>query len=293
MKNNSRTEDLQRPAASPPTSSLIDKAVRVISTALRTDAVWAGSGAAIVCAGTSLTGVVGHAVSTLMTLNNKLRAGQYVHQIESTSPTWLRRGHAGLVRDLVRSPGFNMIIGGMAYAAAAAQSLASGNINLSAAFSSFVIAQISVTAIANQDYFRESTDWTLAERVCRSLWNAAPTRMKNIFRNPAVWFSVGNIMLVLPGLMQNGFSADPIPQTLIALGIGFAVIGLMRGLSVLMNKHEGGNPTGLASYLMGLSSLLIGSACVTRGNLPVGLANICWAVSNTLWGRGLDRIRPA
>ena len=242
------------------------------------------------CIGSSPGGVVGHAISTLLTLKNLLRntaAPESDTPAELSETSAFRRGFLGLMRDTVRSPGLNMLVGTVAYAIATVQA---PNVMSRIAFASLFIGKSAVTYLSNLNFQGDRTHPGWLERGFKSAWAMIPNGFQNLLRNPAPWGSLGIILIVLDGLDVAAIANAPIMNSVLGIGVGISVVSLSVGVWGSISG-QGQKPSGRASYILASGNFMLGLSSILHGNVPAGVANLLWSASNFLWGWALNRDR--
>ena len=179
------------------------------------------------------------------------------------------------------------------YFASAIEAFLRGRVVEPLAFLTFTVAQAAATYLRNGDYHGERTPTTKIERIWLSAWSRLPSRIQNVLKNPAPWFSLGNISLILSGMDYHTLMLKPAIMALTLTGTLATGAALARGFWPLVTGSEGDKPKGAASYVAGVGNLLLGAASLFAGSRAFGAATLLWGVANLLWGRLMDRQQRA
>ena len=188
-----------------------------------------------------------------------------------------------------------MAVAAASYLVATTQAFAAGTTAVWQGFGLFLIGQLGVTYLANKSFVGERTQPCLAERAWRSAWSKVSQPAKEVLLNAGIFFSAGNLRLVLGGLgsdldqiaknLTNLSQNNPLLLSGLVLGTSLAAASILRGLWPLVSGKKDSMPSGLSLYLAGATSGVLGIVSLAQGNYAVGFANLIWAASNSMFGR--------
>lgn len=258
----------------------------ILKLAAGSAALWSGVGASVVCLDSSIVGVLGHGLATLWTVRNEVRLRTSAHPAESdAAPRPASRGYLGLIKDAVNSPGFNKIAAGLTYLAAGIEAGFHGHLLQCAVFSEYFIGCMTLTAVLNQAYTGTRTDRTLPERAFRAAWDALPSRLQTLLKDPGLYMTIGNSSLVVGTLNLKNVLAEPGLTAVVASGVLLSCVGLVRTGINFVQATESAKDSSRAVYYNAGANAIFSAASFMQGSPVVGAAKACWAVACGLLAR--------
>ena len=258
----------------------------MIATLLKTPSIHLGIGATILTLQKSFFAAGLLALATIITGRNELRKNN------STPKEDL--GSSSIINYIVskfKMPGFFPWAQSLSYLWTSLSFILSKGYIKAACFICFFIAAAANTRIANLEYKDLERKPLLHEKIFKTIWKSFPDKLKIIFQDPGILFSVGNLSLILYDLNLGEIINDTLIFILFCAGVIFACIAILRGIAGPVFFQKKPKLTGTAMRAAGASELALGLSSILYGNPYTGIATLFFGISNFLFANQVDNNR--